>query len=265
MSGLSTTDKKRIDLSIVAAVNDDEVLERNLLQSPIVKSGRSELKAYREQPSASVAYNKGLMEVDTDYVAFVHQDVYLPDSWEENLLAAIEYLNVNDPDWAVLGVFGLTPESEVVGRVWSSGIGKTIGEPPAKPTKVVTVDELVIILRKGAGCLFDEGLPSFHLYGTDIVQIATSNGHASYVANLPVVHNSRPVLGLSGGYSDSYRYMQRKWKTQLPMKTLIVPITTYGIPLLRKKISLWRGKSERLQRAVSNNTDPREIARSEAF
>ena len=90
-----------INLSIVAAVNNDEILARNLMRSPILESDRVKLHTYYNQPSASQAYNRGLAETNSEYIAFVHQDVYLPGSWLVNLHTAISELDRIDQDWAI--------------------------------------------------------------------------------------------------------------------------------------------------------------------
>ena len=249
-----------LDLSIVAAVNDEEILARNLLQSPVLRSGQTRLHVYRNQPSAACAYNLGLEETDSELIAFVHQDVYLPTSWLAFLQRAVSVLNIQDPDWAVLGVYGLGRDGRHVGQTWSSGLGCELGRPLPAPTPVVGVDELAFVLRRAAGCSFDARLPGFHLYGTDIVQTACSKGKGAYVANLPVVHNSRTVRVLNNDYVAAYRYMQRKWWTDLPIPTSTILLTRSSIPLVRARLrSVWSSRA-RMRKAVASTTDPKEIA-----
>jgi hypothetical protein len=59
---------------------------------------------------------------------------------------------------------------------------------------------------------------------------------------LPVVHNNRPVGSLSGGYSDAYRYMRRKWQDRLPIQTTICLLSRNPLPLWREK---WRARQYR--------------------
>jgi hypothetical protein len=249
-------------LAVVAAVNDEATLARNLAASPLIASGRAALTPIRGARCASAAYNAGLDATDAPLVVFAHQDVWLPPAFEAGLAAATADLDQRDPAWAVLGVFGTTAAGRRVGRVWSSGIGRCVGEPVDAPTPVVSVDELVIVLRRDAGLRFDPTLPHFHLYGTDIVQTALAAGRGAWAATLPVVHNSRYVPTLSGGFTDAYRHMRRKWRAALPIATPVTRITASGLDLMRSNFRLWRTRRARAAAAFDCATDPREIARA---
>jgi len=76
-------------------------------------------------------------------------------------------------------------------------------------------------------------MTGFHLHGTDIAMSAIKAGLGAYVFDAPVIHNSiwRKKLGLS--YCAAYRYMQHKWTDELPIQTLVLPITRSCWPLLR--------------------------------
>src|SRR5690606_36920657 len=126
--------------------------------------------------SAGEAYNRGMDEANTELVAFVHQDVYLPGSWLERLACAVDKVSRIDPSWALLAPYGVLPDGRHVGCVWDSGIGRLLGSPPPEPVPVVSVDELAFVVRRSAGLRFDEALPGFHLYGTDIVLALTQIG-----------------------------------------------------------------------------------------
>jgi hypothetical protein len=247
-------------LAVVAAVNDEAVLARNLAASALIAGDRARFVPIRGAPSASAAYNRGLDATEAPIVIFAHQDVWLPPGWEAGLRAALATLDRVDPRWAALGVFGATATGERVGRVWSSGLGRCVGAEVAEPVPVVSLDELVIVLRRAAGLRFDEGLPHFHLYGTDIVQTARAAGRACYVATLPVIHNSRYVPTLSGGFAAAYGYMRRKWRAALPIATPVVRVTATGFDLARVNFRLWRTRARRAAAAADPTTDPRAIA-----
>ena len=252
-------------LSIVAAVNDQETLSRNLLASDVLREGRADFHDYRGYRSAALAYNRGLDETDGDIVVFAHQDVYLPTTWEAALWHAVADLSRRDPDWAVLGAVGARADGTVVGRCWSSGMGALIGAPVIEPAEVVCIDEMLIIVRRASGVRFDPDLPGFHLYGTDIILTARAAGLRSYVADLPLVHNSRPVRSIGGAYADAHRFTSRKWVKSRPIPTLIVPLTRWPWPLLRSRLRIWRSLRRRMARAVDPTTDPRDLARAVGF
>ena len=260
MDVLRETDTSlRLDLTVIAAVNDDATLENNLLRSELIANKRATLSCYRGFRSASAAYNAGLDETRASIVVFVHQDVFLPPCWEDALARAIREVEQIDPDWGVLGAFGLDPRGRAVGHVWSSGLGRRVGKRRKAPLEAVCLDELLIILRRDSGLRFDPDLPGFHLYGTDIVLAARAAGLRSYVADIPVIHNSRPVRQLGPDYVRAYRYMQRKWRAILPVSTPIVPITRNPWPLLRTRLRMALSWKKRAGRSTDPKTDPRKL------
>lgn len=244
------------NLQIVAAVNDEDVLERNLMASQIVRESRVTLNCYRGAACASEAYNKGLDETSAAIIVFAHQDVYLPDAWAGQLAQAISRIEQVDPDWGVIGAFGVDLAGRNIGHAWSTGLNAKLGGKFTEPVACRSVDEFVIVLNRKCGVRFDEGLPGFHLYGTDIVLSAAEAGFKSYVADIPVIHNSKPVVGYAGGYSDAWQYMRSKWSPRLPVPTLTVPLTRSGLPLLRARFRLWKSKARRMRRAGNPLTAP---------
>ncbi|MBN2137847.1 MAG: hypothetical protein JW720_08570 [Sedimentisphaerales bacterium] len=223
-----------LSLAVVTPVNDEQCLAENLAASPMLQDGTIPLIVQRGYKSASEAYNDGLDAADADIVIFAHQDVYFPQGWEKKLLLAVETLRHRRVDWGVLGVIGSDKNRKLVGGAWSNGLQwKIESDKFESPAPVRTFDEIVLILRKGGGIRFDDNLPGFHLYGTDIALTAIQAGLGAYVFDAPVIHNSiwRKKLGLS--YCSAYRYMQRKWWDELPVYTLILPLTRSVWPLLR--------------------------------
>jgi hypothetical protein len=222
------------DFTVVAAVSDDDTLAQNLKRSPLLTAG-AQLRLYRNCRSITEAYQAGLSEAETKYIVFAHQDVYLPKLWVQQVGSTIAYLDKTDPTWAILGVYGVQDSGEHVGSVWASGLGRALHRSPGPPRPVISLDELVFVIRRSAGIRFDLRLPNFHLYGTDIVLAARSLGRTAYAAHMPVIHNSRPAF-LGRGYVASYRYMQRKWWGSLPVPTTVVPLTKSGYRLWYKLV-----------------------------
>jgi len=224
---------KQPALAIVAAVNDDECLVNNLAASPMIAEDGVPLIVRRGYKSAALAYNDGLDCVDADIVIFAHQDVYLPRGWDKKLLSAIQSLELRGDTWGVLGVIGADDAGNLVGGAWSNGLQRKIESSFNSPAPARSVDEIVLILRKNGGLRFDDDLPAFHLYGTDIALSAIKAGLGAYVFDAPVVHNSLWIKRLGPSYRAACHYMQRKWKNELPVYTLILPITKFCWPLLR--------------------------------
>ena len=256
---------EKLRLAVVAAVNDENTLTHNLLRSQVLRDSSVPFHGYRGCRSAAEAYNRGLDETEGDLVAFIHQDIYLPQTWEIELRNAIDVLSRIDPDWAVIGAIGTRPDGSLVGRCWSSGLARVIGTPVPEPVEVVCIDEMLIVLRRVSGLRFDTELPGFHLYGCDIVLAAQAAGLRSYVVDLPVIHNSKPVRSLGGAYALAHGFMRRKWAALLPVPTLIVSLTRSPWPLLRARLRLARTLRRRLARAADPMTDPRDLAKAVGF
>ncbi|HEX2973901.1 MAG TPA: glycosyltransferase family A protein [Tepidisphaeraceae bacterium] len=234
--------------TLVSVVNDETVLERNLLRSPDVVEGRFTVHVERGHRCAATAYNAGIDVCSTELVAFVHQDVYLPAGWASRLERAVDILEQGGEPWAVLGVWGVQKDGEYAGRVWCSGGNREHKSLIENAVEVTAIDEIVIVLNRSAALRFDEEMPGFHLYATDIILQAKLRGLKSYVFDGPVIHNSRPNPNpLDAAFFNAYRYMQQKWAAELPVRTCTVPITRWGWPLykawLRREVLRWRGKT----------------------
>ena len=125
------------------------------------------------------------------------------------------------------------------------------------------MDEIVLVLNRKAGLRFDEDLPGFHLYATDIILQARAKGYKAFVFDGPVVHNSRPNPNpFDRHFFAAYRHMQRKWADQLPVLTCTVPITRWGWPLRKR----WAQREWRRLRGMTSGgrrvEDPMELARN---
>ena len=233
-------------IHLYCAANNKDVLARNLLHSPEVEQGRVPITVIWDAPSASVAYHDAISQAAADVLVFAHQDIYFPKDWFEQLREVCEFLMSIDPLWAVAGLVGMTPDGRYVGHLWDSGLGFVCGGPFGTPQEVVSLDEVVLIVRRPTGATFDPELPSFHLYGTDIVLNARNLGRKAYVIDLPVVHNTKPILRLHPSYITAYRFMVRKWDAVLPWPTVILPLTRNPVPLI---VRAWRLRYKALLRS----------------
>jgi hypothetical protein len=243
---------------LISAVNNNDVLKKNLLSSPCVKD-RMKVQLLRGYQSASEAYENGRREAENDILLFVHQDVYLPHGWLSRVRRNIELLETENIPWSVMGVIGKTYEDITVGTCWSNGKGKELGTIIHEPVEVVSVDELVIIIKRQTKTAFDMSLPGFHLYGTDIVQNALETGYGAFVIYAPVIHNSLPVIKIDKSYYAGYRYLRHKLEKKLPVYTTVIPITRWPAPLWRFRIRRfkWQLKNTyRLLDTVERHSNP---------
>jgi hypothetical protein len=251
-------------IAVAAAVNDRAILANCLARSPDIASGTLTLKTYEGFATAGIAYNQALDECEAPWLLFAHQDVYLPSGFAVRITQALETLSATAPDWAVAGVVGGTDGGAVIGKVWCSGNSRLIEGAAALPAQAETLDELIIIIRRDSGLHFDEKLPSFHLYAADIILTAQAAERSIWVVDAPVVHHSRPVVNLGGGYAQAWNYMRRKWRAQLPIPNLVCPITQSRLTLWEKDLRIRFANRGRSARGDATG-DPVEIARRLGF
>lgn len=233
-----------MEVQFVTASHSDAILQANLARSPCL--GSLPLHVERGAPSAATAYNRGLDATAAPVVVFLHHDVFLPKGWEVLLQSRLAQLAAQDPDWALFGPFGVGLDAAHVGPVWSSSLGQIVGRVPLAPVAVQSFDELMIILRRDSGLRFDEGLPGWHFYGTDIVAAARARGLRAWAGGLPVIHNDRFHETLEQDFTDSYRAMQAKWRATLPLRSPITKISRSGLHLMRDR---WRARKSTGYRA----------------
>ena len=247
-------------IAIVTASNSDEILSRNLLRSPLLQSLSVELHVECDPPSAAAAYNRGLDATTAEIVVFAHHDVFLPAGWDALLAERIAEVERQDPEWGLIGAFGIGLDEQEYGPVWSSSIGRIIGRVSLEPVPAQSYDELLIVMRRGAGLRFDEAMPWFHFYGTDIVQTARRAGRSAWIAALPVVHNDRAHGQLGADYREAYHALRRKWRAQLPLRTSTVKVSWHGLHLVRALRHLDSVSDAVRAQAVSHETDPERYA-----
>jgi hypothetical protein len=105
-----------------------------------------------------------------------------------------------------------------------------------RPAQVQTLDEIVLILRKSSGLRFDESLPHFHFYGTDICMAADARGLKSYAISAFCIHNTQQNFVLPKEFYESYRYIKHKWKNSLPIRTTCVTMTKFDLYMYKKRL-----------------------------
>lgn len=251
-------------LAVAAAVNDRTILAQCLERSPDIAAGTLGLATYEGFATAGIAYNQAIEECEYEWLLLAHQDVYLPTGFAERAGEALASLNTRAPDWAVAGVIGGTEAGALVGKVWCSGNQRLINGELPLPARVSTLDELIIIIRIGTNIRFDPELPSFHLYAADIILTAQAGGKSCWAIDAPVVHHSRPVVNLGGGYAEAWHYMRKKWKSRLPVPNLVCPITRSPLTLWEKDLRIRFANRGRRDRGDAPG-DPVEIARRLGF
>jgi hypothetical protein len=223
-------------VTFVVAMNNREVFERNFLASPCLRTALGfEILVQEQFTSAAKAYNDALEKSSNDLVIFCHQDMYLPEKWLDDLQRSLDYLASTDPDWGVLGCAGITVDCRKWRYLYSSGLG-IIGTPFEHPQKVQTLDEIVLILRKSSGLRFDERLPHFHFYGTDICLRASKQGMNSYALSAFCIHNTNEPWVLPPEFYECGRHIRNIWSDSLPIQTTCIRLTRFNGPVFLRRL-----------------------------
>lgn len=224
----------RLPWTLISAVNDDQLLTNCLLDSPDIECA-TDVILQRGYGSAAAAYNSAIRMARTDLLVFAHQDIYLPAGWIDRVRKIIAQLTASDPDWGVLGVWGETRNAKPAGYLYWTGQG-VAGKPFAENVEVATLDEVVLIIRKSSGLQFDDELPGFHMYATDLCRQAISRNMKCYAICAFCIHNSKVYRMLPLDFWKCYLYIRKKWKAQLPVLTPCTLVTFWCWPMIRWNI-----------------------------
>jgi len=250
--------------SLVVAANSDDLLHNNLLRSGESNSAK-DIVVRRDAVNIGIAYNEAMAECTADIVVFAHQDVFLPDGWARKLLHAIRRLTLEDPNWGVAGVFGMTASGDGVGHVYSTGLRRFVGCAFENPFQVRSLDEMLLILRRSSGLSFDERLPGFHLYGTDICLEAEARGMRNYAVPCFTFHNSCGIKRLPLSFWQAYLYLRWKWRDRLPIQTPCTAITAGCTPIINHVLwTSWSSIREK-NKPGSRVTDPQHFYMEHIF
>jgi hypothetical protein len=123
-----------------------------------------------------------------EFIIISHDDVSFEGLSFEGLIRGIEEALNEDPGSAVFGVAGCTEGCRDVGHFRDATTEHHWGE--GKGEKIVSLDEMFLVIRNGQGIGVSEGLSGFHLYGTDLCLNAAASGKTCRLIDFPVIHHS---------------------------------------------------------------------------
>ena len=213
-------------ISFVTCATDPEVLNRYLLASPCISSGKYSLVVYTYASSAGAAFNRELLrQQQALWLVWIHQDVLLPSGWDTRFIAALADAERRFPRLAVAGVYGISGAGEQVqraGHVLDRGI--LLQEPAPLPCLVDSIDELLFAVRTDSGLQLDPEL-GFDFYGTDLVLQAQERGLQTAVVDARCEHWSATPREAGVPHSTLERIaasgavFERRWLHRLPVVT----------------------------------------------
>jgi len=224
---------------LASAVNNEAVLNSCLLKSPDTALFEA-IKIQRGFSSAAAAYNDVLRSAAVDdLLIFAHQDIYLPPGWWAKIETAVRFLDSEDPNWGVLGVYGINDQRQYFGHLYCTANAAILGAERPGVHRIATLDEIVLIFRARTGLRFDEQVGGFHFYGTDICLEARKAGRSCYSVAAFCIHNANGYGMFPVSFWKGYLDMRRKWKAILPVETPCVTIRRGLSPILWRSV-LWR-------------------------
>lgn len=225
-------------LLFVAGVNDVATFTQRLWSSPCLRSGRWPLVAHFHAGSAAEAFNavadSASHRAQADWLVWVHQDVVLPQGWDDTFRAALAASRRRWPQVAVAGLYGVQgagAQAHRLGHLLDRG--RTLREPAALPALADSLDELLVAVRMDAGLRFEPAL-GYDFYGTDIVLQAQARGLQAVVVDAYCEHwSGTPQFPpfparLVARVGASASAFERKWQDALPVSTPCFDIARVG-------------------------------------
>jgi len=156
------------------------------------------------------AINAGISQARNDLLVIVHEDVVLLPGWQAMFEKSLTDLEQHDSDWLVVGLVGWNENNKLRGHLSDPhAFYNTLGEKSF--SRVASIDEQVLVIRKSKGLFPDVDLPSIHNIGRDLVWSAAKKGGATYVVNAPPIHKYADAAGkLVLSVDDSIKIQNRK-------------------------------------------------------
>lgn len=165
-------------------------------------------------PTQMCAYRGGnaMLEVaQGEFVILCHQDVRLLADDRETLEKRLAELERLDPSWALAGNAGGAAPGRLALRI-SDGHG-TDQNTGNLPTRVMSLDENFIVVKRRARFGFSEDLSGFHFYGADLCLNADIAGWHAYVIDFHLLHLSGGSKGPA--FYDCEARFRAKWSNAL--------------------------------------------------
>lgn len=172
---------------------------------------RNKYDAYR-------GINRFLSLASGKYIIICHQDIEVIDN-KSKLEACIATVDALDDNWAILGNAGSSAIKNF-SRHYLNGDNE-LENAGTFPSKVYSLDENFLVIKKEVNLGLSADLEGFHFYGTDICLLCDIRGFSCYVIDFVVKH-------LSFGHTDTSFYAQKELfikKYSLALKSRFIQTT----------------------------------------
>jgi len=190
-------------LRFVTAVSCLDTMEDYLLASPDFANQDPRLHLVLGAANAADAFNSVADQLtDTDWLVWVHQDVFLPAGWISLFCQSLVSAQQQWPDLAVVGVYGTTPDHTHAGEVIDRG--QHLQGRTALPTLAHGLDELLVAAKLSSDLRMDPVL-GWDFYASDLALQASTLGLQAAVIHAPCEHWSKtPRRGISKTLADRF-------------------------------------------------------------
>jgi SAM-dependent methyltransferase len=184
----------RARFGVVVPVNRPWQYALNLARSPGLAEVGAQVVAVRGASSAAEAWDKGVADIDADWVLLAHQDVYFPRGSGFALAAELATLEATGRTGGPVGFAGLSAVSGAEpGAIRYAGlvVDRLHLFDHGASDDAVSIDEFAVVLHKGAGVRIEPSL-GWHLWATDLcLQSERRAGRpVATLLEVPVFHNS---------------------------------------------------------------------------
>lgn len=184
---------------MVATVMVNGTGKPEILTSPDIVAGCLPCKPCIVEPpnNLTMTLNPLLRELrgQSEYIAIVHADVWLPEGWGLKVLEQIAKVEAVDPEWAALGVAGVWPNDTLEGKTYEGHLQDADRDYPIEsplPMLVQTLDEVCLIVRNDGETQFAKELIGHHLWAVEYCLRCAWVGKHSYAIDAYLEH--RKVL-----------------------------------------------------------------------
>lgn len=171
-----------------------------VLKSPDIVAGRLPCKPCIVEPpnNLTMTLNPLLKELrgQSEYIAIVHDDVWLPEGWGDEVLEQIAKVDMNNELWAACGVAGVWPNDTVEGKTYEGHLQDADRDYPIEnplPTYVQTLDEVCLIIRNDGETQFAKELMGHHLWAVEYCLRCAQVGRYSYAIDAYLEHR-KPII-----------------------------------------------------------------------
>lgn len=151
--------------------------------------------------------NQFLQNADAKYIIICHQDILLKFDTRVDLDRRLAELDTLDHNWAIAGIAGTNNPYLLSMKITHSDmVTHKVG---VLPSKVNSLDESFLLVKKSANIAVSGDLSGFHMYGTDICLIASCLGFNAYAIEFSLVHLS--MGNMDGSFYTLSKELQSKY------------------------------------------------------